>query len=125
MNTRLDMLSWHVASIKFSQVFNYFLPIHHNEEYSFVLDSYEVTGEKRIKKGKRHALYEKTIKDVWEDLNFAIFWQLSFSFFPSIKNHFNPSVLKMTFIFFPYQTKPENSKHLVHKFIFLFILNST
>lgn len=73
MNIRLDMLSWHAASIKFSQVFNYFLPIYHNEEYSFVLDSYEVTGEKRIKKGKRYALYEKTIKDVWEALNFAIF----------------------------------------------------
>lgn len=50
MNIRLDMLSWHAASIKFSQVFNYFLPIYHNEEYSFVLDSYEVTGEKRMKK---------------------------------------------------------------------------
>lgn len=78
MNVRLDMLCWHVASIKSSQVFNKltnFSPIFHNKKYSVVSDSHEVIKKK---KRKQHAFYEKTTKYVWEALNFTIFWQLFF-----------------------------------------------
>lgn len=46
MNIMLAMLCWHVASIKSSQVFNYFSPVFHNKEYSFVSACHEVIKKK-------------------------------------------------------------------------------
>lgn len=83
MNIRLCMLCRHVASIKFSQAYNYFLPIYRNEENLFCIFCFiflwDHNGKKILKKGKkRHSHYEKTVKYVWEALNFITVWQLFF-----------------------------------------------